>query len=36
MNGNHCLLDEESARKAKIRAAFDMFDKEKKGVVIQE
>ncbi|ETN18145.1 hypothetical protein PPTG_03837 [Phytophthora nicotianae INRA-310] len=28
--------DDEAARKVRIRAAFDMFDKEKKGSVIQE
>ncbi|KAG7383424.1 hypothetical protein PHYPSEUDO_003664 [Phytophthora pseudosyringae] len=28
--------DDEAARKVRIRAAFDMFDKEKKGCVIQE
>ncbi|KAE8913247.1 hypothetical protein PF005_g30416 [Phytophthora fragariae] len=28
--------DDEAARKLRIRAAFDMFDKEKKGSVIQE
>ncbi|TMW55196.1 hypothetical protein Poli38472_013087 [Pythium oligandrum] len=33
---NQRLLDEETARKARIRLAFDMFDKEKKGCVIQE
>lgn len=29
-------VDDEAARKVRIRAAFDMFDKEKKGCVIQE
>ncbi|KAJ0409669.1 hypothetical protein P43SY_008541 [Pythium insidiosum] len=33
---NQRLLEEEAARKARIRQAFDMFDKEKKGCVIQE
>jgi calmodulin len=33
---NQRLADEEAARKARIRMAFDMFDKEKKGCVIQE
>jgi hypothetical protein len=28
--------DDEAARKLRIRAAFDMFDKDKKGCVIQE
>lgn len=28
--------DDEAARKVRIRAAFDMFDKDKKGCVIQE
>lgn len=29
-------VDDENARRARIRAAFDMFDKDKKGCVIQE
>jgi Ca2+-binding EF-hand superfamily protein len=33
---NQRMLEEETARKARIRAAFDMFDKDKKGCVIQE
>lgn len=36
MNANQRALEEETARRTRIRAAFDMFDKDKKGCVIQE
>lgn len=35
-SANQRLLDEEATRKIRIREAFDMFDKERKGSVIQE